>query len=41
MEVVSKWLGHSSVVLTERVYAFLKVENLHEAIGTRRINSES
>lgn len=41
MEVVSKWLGHSSVVLTEKVYAFLKVENLHEAIGTRRGNSEA
>lgn len=36
MEVVSKWLGHASVVTTERVYAFLKVENLHEAVGTRR-----
>jgi len=36
LEVVSKWLGHASVVTTEKVYAFVKVENLHEAVGTRR-----
>lgn len=36
MPEVSKWLGHASVVLTEKVYAFLKVENLHTAVGSIR-----
>lgn len=36
MPEVSKWLGHASVVLTEKVYAFLKVENLHTAVGSLR-----
>lgn len=36
MEVTSKWLGHASVVTTEKIYAFLKVENLHDAVGTVR-----
>lgn len=36
MKGVSEWLGHASVEMTERAYAFLKVENLHEAVGTRR-----
>lgn len=34
MEQVSKWLGHSSVKVTERVYAFLTVDDLHKAVGT-------
>lgn len=34
MEEVSKWLGHSSIFVTERHYAFLTVDNLHEAVGT-------
>lgn len=34
MEQVSKWLGHSSVKVTERVYAFLTVDDLHAAVGT-------
>lgn len=29
---VSKWLGHKSVTVTERSYAFLEVQHLHEAI---------
>lgn len=33
MEKVSRWLGHASTEITERRYAFLKVENLQEAIG--------
>lgn len=33
MAQVSKWLGHGSIEITERRYAFLKVENLQEAIG--------
>jgi integrase len=37
MERVSKWLGHSSVKVTERHYAFLDVEHLHEAVGTGKI----
>lgn len=32
MEEVSRWLGHSSVKVTERHYAFLKIEQLHEAV---------
>lgn len=30
---VSKWLGHASVMVTERAYAFLRVDDLHAAIG--------
>ena len=33
---VSAWLGHASVTTTERAYAFLRVDDLHEAVGTRR-----
>jgi integrase len=33
MEKVSRWLGHSSTEVTEQRYAFLKIENLQEAIG--------
>lgn len=33
MERVSKWLGHSSVKVTERIYAFLEVEHLHRAVA--------
>lgn len=34
---VSKWLGHKSVAMTERAYAFLRVEDLHAVIrpGTK------
>lgn len=32
IEKVSKWLGHSSIAITERAYAFLNVEHLHKAI---------
>ncbi len=38
MEVVSKWLGHSSVRVTERHYAFLEVEQLHQAVEEGREN---
>jgi integrase len=34
MEQVSRWLGHSSVVVTERAYAFLETEHLHAAIAS-------
>lgn len=33
---VSKWLGHSSISVTERVYAFLETEQLHKAIGREK-----
>ena len=33
MEVVSKWLGHSSIVVTERHYAFLGKADLHKAVA--------
>lgn len=36
MEITSKWLGHASVVTTENIYAFLEVDNLHDAVGTVR-----
>lgn len=32
MECVKEWLGHSSVVVTEKTYAFLEVEQLHRAV---------
>lgn len=35
MAEVSNWLGHESVKQTETTYAFLKVEDLHDAIGGR------
>jgi integrase len=31
MEAVKEWLGHESVLTTERAYAFLEFENLHNA----------
>lgn len=34
LEDVRDWLGHSSVAQTERAYAFLTVDQLHEAVGT-------
>lgn len=36
MEEVSSWLGHSSIRVTETVYAFLRVDDLHAAVGTVR-----
>ncbi len=39
MEEVSKWLGHSSITVTERVYAFLQVEHLHRAVERTRDNA--
>ena len=33
---VSKWLGHASVVQTERAYAFLDVQQLHAALAQNR-----
>jgi integrase len=36
MDEVSKWLGHSSVAVTEKAYAFLFVDQLHEAVGTTK-----
>ncbi len=38
LEEVSKWLGHSSVQVTERVYAFLEVDQLHKAVERTRDN---
>ena len=32
MDRVSRWLGHSSVTVTEKSYAFLRVEDLHQSI---------
>ena len=33
MDEVARWLGHSSVRVTERSYAFLRVEHLHRALA--------
>lgn len=41
MEEVSKWLGHSSITVTERHYAFLTVDSLHEAVGTKLNNTQA
>ena len=30
--LVRKWLGHKSVTMTERAYAFLEIDDLHDAI---------
>jgi integrase/recombinase XerD len=35
MEQVSRWLGHCSVLVTERAYAFLEDEHLQRAITAR------
>ncbi len=29
---VSRWLGHKSVAITERSYAFLRTKDLHKAV---------
>lgn len=34
MEEVSRWLGHSSIAVTETTYAFLKDEHLQRAVAT-------
>ncbi len=34
MAEVSKWLGHRSITVTEKAYAFLDVRHLHAAVGT-------
>lgn len=39
LERVSLWLGHSSMVVTEKVYAFLDIRHLHDAVGTGAPNS--
>lgn len=31
---VSRWLGHKTVAVTERSYAFLRSDDLHEAVAT-------
>ncbi len=32
MEEVSRWLGHSSVTVTEKIYAFLEIDHLERAL---------
>jgi hypothetical protein len=32
MQEVSAWLGHSGVEVTQKVYAFLGVDQLHQAV---------
>ncbi len=34
IERVSKWLGHASIEQTQKAYAFLDVQHLHDAVGT-------
>jgi hypothetical protein len=38
MEIVSKWLGHTTITVTERSYAFLRTEDLHRAVERGREN---
>lgn len=38
MEYVSHWLGHSSIKVTERHYAFLGIDQLQEAVDAREGN---
>ena len=35
MAVVSQWLGHASVSITERAYAFLEVQHLQRSVGIK------
>lgn len=37
MEKVSKWLGHKTITVTQRSYAFLDVNDLHTAVGTKTV----
>jgi len=41
IETVSMMLGHEDIGVTQDVYAFLKIEDAHEAMGTRRMNDEA
>ena len=34
MERVSLWLGHSNISVTEKVYSFLAVDDLHKAVAS-------
>jgi len=43
MDKIRDWLGHSSVKVTERTYAFLRIDNLQDAVtktGTGRADSQ-
>lgn len=35
LEKVSKWLGHKTIAVTQRSYAFLDVSDLHAEVGTK------
>jgi integrase len=35
IERVSKWLGHATIAQTQRAYAFLEVDQLHESVRTK------
>lgn len=35
LEKVSKWLGHKTIAVTQRSYAFLDVSDLHAVVGTK------
>jgi integrase/recombinase XerD len=32
IEGVKEWLGHESVITTERAYAFIEIEHLHRTV---------
>jgi integrase len=40
IEVVSSWLGHSDIKVTQRHYAFLNVDSLHRAVGTIQVEED-
>src|SRR5581483_6543371 len=33
MEEVSAWLGHSSIAVTEKIYAFLEIDHLERGVA--------
>lgn len=41
MDKVKEWLGHKSIVTTERAYAFLESDDLHAALGRTKSGTGS
>jgi integrase/recombinase XerD len=41
MERVSLWLGHSGIRITEKVYAFLAVDDLHKAVADSPLSQKN
>lgn len=41
IERVSLWLGHNNINITEKVYAFLSVDDLHKAVAESQMSKNS